>query len=84
MGRKLDHTQLDVAVIRDHIMALPSNASDGSDEESINNVVAYIKKELEGLRILSRRIELHQAAEISALKEVSGMVAIAMCKLSKL
>ena len=53
-------------------MTVPSKPSDEGDESAINNVVNYIKKEVEGLRILSRRIELHQAAEISALKEVAG------------
>ena len=64
---------------------LSSKSSLSEDDPHYNihkknsDILDFIKTEIESLRIISRRVELHQAIEVSALKEVNGRFILHLC-----
>lgn len=75
MARKLDHSQMDIAALRSFLTESSDRLinSANMDISEMNSKVELVRTDVEGIRALVRRIELHQAVEVSALREVAGM-----------
>ena len=68
LARKLDHSQLDIATIRNFILDKSEKGANHATDQS-----NFLKGEIEAMRLLVRRIELHQAVEAATLKDVGEM-----------
>jgi len=75
IARKLDHNQVDITAIRSFLTESSDRLANSANADvlEVNNKLEFLKTDVEGVRALIRRIELHQAVEVSALREVNGM-----------
>jgi len=70
LTRKIEHCQLDINVIRNSTYA---QAIEASGKSNMLELMTFLQGEVEALRLIVRRIELHQAVELMVFKEFKSM-----------
>lgn len=80
LQRRIEHTEMDVNAIRSAIYS--------KNDADLTKVVGleaskFLLAEIEAVRVVSRRIDLHQAIEAKAFGQIADVSTIYLCHLSK-